>query len=735
MTQTSTEPLASVRLDDQIAYVCVDVKADKLNTLSTPMTDRFEEILAGLKAQPGLEGVVLYSGKPDSFIAGFDIKELRAFNANPSGLEALIERGHALMNSFETLGVPIVAAIHGACLGGGLEVALACSARVATEHKRTKLGLPEVMLGVIPGGGGTQRLSRLIELQSALDMILTGKQVSAKSALRLGLVDEVVHPGILLEVAAARAKRMYKEQAKSQSPLQSAKQELGELLSSPQAAAVKLVAKTPARKLIFEKAKESVLEKTKGHYPAPLKALEVIEHGLSHGLEAGLKAERRAFVELVSSPQAKNLMGIFFMQGELQKDPVVGQEVEAKPVRKIGVLGAGLMGAGIAQAGAFAGYTMRVKDRDHQGLGWGLNYCQGLFDKLVKRRKLTEAEADIMMGHISGTTDYSGLKSAQLVIEAVFEELSLKQEILAQIEALDNPELIFASNTSTIPISQIAKEAKRPENVLGMHYFSPVHKMPLLEIIRTPQTSDEAVATALEVGRKMGKTCIVVHDGPGFFTSRVIGAYINEAGWILQEGARIEAIDEAMERFGFPVGPLKLIDEVGIDVGVKAGAILKAAFEQRWDAPVGLEVIVKDGRKGRKNARGFYLYEGAERGPDTSIYDLLPGGQQRRELDAEQIISRCWLAMLNECVYCLQEGIADNARDIDIGVIFGLGFPPFRGGILRHADHVGIKKVVEQMNKLADTFGERLRPAPLLEQMSQRGESFYAGESSSPQGA
>lgn len=735
MTQTSTEPLASVRIDDQIAYVCVDVKADKLNTLSTPMTARFEELLAGLEGQPGLQGVVLYSGKQDSFIAGFDIKELRAFNADPSGLDALIERGHKLMNSFETLGVPIVAAIHGACLGGGLEVALACSARVASEHKRTKLGLPEVMLGVIPGGGGTQRLSRLIELQSALDMILTGKQLSAKSALRLGVVDEVVHPGILLEVAAAHAKRMYQEQKRSQSPLQLAQQELGELLSSPQAAAVKLVSKTPARKLIFDKAKESVLEKTKGHYPAPLKALEVIEHGLSHGFKAGLAAERRAFVELVSSPQAKNLMGIFFMQGELQKDPVVGQEIEAKQVRKIGVLGAGLMGAGIAQSGAFSGYTMRLKDRDSQGLGWGFNYCQGLFDKMVTRRKLTEAEADILMGQISGATDYSGFKSSQLVIEAVFEELGLKQQLLSEIEALDNPELIFASNTSTIPIGEIAKGAKRPENVLGMHYFSPVHKMPLLEIIRTPQTSDEAVATALEVGRKMGKTCIVVNDGPGFFTSRVIGAYINEAGWILQEGARIEAIDEAMEGFGFPVGPLKLIDEVGIDVGVKAGEILKAAFEARWDAPVGLEVIVKDGRKGRKNSRGFYHYGAQERGPDTSVYELLPGGQQRREFDAEQIVSRCWLAMLNECVYCLQEGIATNPRDIDIGVIFGLGFPPFRGGILRHADNVGINVVVTQMNKLADTFGERLRPAPLLEQMSQRGESFYSGVMASTQGA
>lgn len=719
MSVSTQDNLAQVHIDDHIAYLCIDVQDDRVNTLSTAMITRFEEIFANLKQERDLQGVVLHSGKPDSFIAGFDIKELQAFQNDPDGLYDLVMRGHTLMNGLSTLHVPVVAAIHGTCLGGGLEVALACTARVATDHPKTKLGLPEVMLGVLPGGGGTQRLTRLIDLQVALDMVLTGKQQTAKKALKLGLVNEVVHPGALLQAAAKLAKALHADHAKP-----TALDQLNTLIDNPIAQTVKLVAHTPARKLLFDKARQQVIGQTKGHYPAPLKIIDVIEAGFAHGFEAGLEAERRGFVELVSSEVASALMGIFFKRNEVQKDPVVSEDVSPIPVHKIGILGAGLMGAGIAQVGAYEGYAIRLKDRDLNGLGWGMDYCQSLFDKLVKRRKISPAQADIKMGHITGTTDYSGLKHAELIIEAVFEDLDLKQRILADIEALGNETQIFASNTSTIPIAKIAEHAKRPENVLGMHYFSPVHKMPLLEIIKTPQTRPEAIATALAIGRKMGKTCIVVNDGPGFFTSRVIGAYINEAGWLLQEGARIEDIDRAMERFGFPVGPMKLIDEVGIDVGVKAGAILKAEFEARWDAPRGLEVIVDDGRKGKKNGRGFYLYGAESKGPDASIYDLLPN-PKRVNMDAELIMDRCWLAMLNECVYCLQEDIAQHPRDIDIGVIFGLGFPPFKGGILNHADNIGISRVTDKLQRLAETVAPRLAPAQLLVDMAKSNKTFY----------
>lgn len=710
------EKLVSVKIDGGIAYLCIDVKGENVNTLSPAMSERMEEILEGLKRESGLEGAVIHSAKKD-FIVGFDIKELKKFTRDSSGLDELVRDGHRLMKAFEDVGIPFVSAINGNCLGGGLEVALACHGRVASED--AKLGLPEVMLGVIPGAGGTQRLPRTVDLQVALDMILTGKQLRARKAKKVGLVDDVVHPEILVEVAAQLARKLNREHKKEGSF------QFQKLLKDPTSEAMKFVAATPARKLVFDKARETVLKKTKGQYPAPLKALEVIEKGLADGLDAGLAAEADAFVQLLKTDVAKNLINIFFMKQEVDKDPVVSKRTKPVDVDKIGVLGAGLMGAGIAQVAAFQGYNVRMKDRDARGVGWGLKYCNDLFKKAVRYKKMSAPEADVAFGRISGTSTYDGIDTCDLVIEAVFEDIDLKQKILADVEALGNKDLIFASNTSTIPIKDIAANSKNKKNILGMHYFSPVHKMPLLEIIKTEDTSARAVATALAVGRKMGKTCIVVEDGPGFFTSRVIGAYINEAGWVLQEGSSVEAVDQTLEKFGFPVGPFKLVDEVGIDVGVKAAKVLGEAFEERWDQPTALRAIADDGRKGRKNDKGFYKYGGDDKGVDESVYDLLPGGRNRNDLDREVILDRCWLAMLNECAFCLEEGIASSPRDIDIGVIFGLGFPPFRGGICRYADKVGIQTVVDKLNRLADEFGERLRPAQILVDMAAKGEKFY----------
>ncbi|MBA2664745.1 MAG: enoyl-CoA hydratase/isomerase family protein [Bradymonadaceae bacterium] len=716
MARQSAEKLVSVEIEHGIAYLRIDVKGQSVNTLSTPMLDRFEEILGSLQHDATIEGVVIFSGKQDNFVAGFDIEELLAFRDNAPGLRALVQRGQSLMASLEALSVPVVAAIDGACLGGGLELALACHGRVASENPKTRLGLPEVQLGLIPGGGGTQRLPRRVELSVALDMILTGRELSATKARREGLVDDVVHPGILLEVAAKLVRELAEHPRKDRA--------LTEAFTDP----VKLAARTPARKLVFNRAREGVLEQSGGHYPAPLRALDVIEQGFADGFESGIEAEGRAFVELVPGDVAQNLMNIFFMRQEVNSDSVVAKQVKPLEVGKIGVIGAGLMGAGIAQLAAYENYIVRLKDANDTGLGWGLNYIKGQFDGLADRRRLTEDEADVAFGRVSGTTGYSGFKTAELVIEAVFENLELKQQVLAEIEALGNSDQIFASNTSTLPIGQIAKKSKRPENVLGMHFFSPVHKMPLLEIVRTEATSDVALATALDVGRQMGKTCIVVEDGPGFFTSRVIGAYINEAGWVLQEGGRIEDIDQAMVEFGFPVGPLKLVDEVGIDVAIRAAKVLQEAFPDRWRAPESLAALANAGRKGRKNHHGFYLYNGSGNGHgkkvDESVYGLL-ASTDRRLVDRELVQQRCWLAMLNECAYALDEKIVRHARDVDIGVIFGLGFPPFRGGILRYADSIGLDRIAHQLNQLADLFGERLRPAPLIVEKAKRGQSFY----------
>lgn len=726
MEDEPAHPLASVRIEAGIAHVEIDIEGESVNTLSTPMTDRFEEIVDGLRHETGLKGAVISSGKPDNFIAGFDLEELRELRDDPASLRTLIERGHRLMDDIERLDIPVVAAIDGECLGGGLEVALACSGRIASDREATTLGAPEVKLGLIPGLGGTQRLPRLINPQTAVRMMLTGEELGAERAEREGLVDEVVHPGIVRKVAAARARELHRTGDNGADRTRVSISSLQEIFADPTGEAVKLVAESPARRVMFEHVREMAREQSGDHYPAPFRAIDVVETGFRDGFEAGIEAETDAFVELAQTDVSRNLTDLFFMQRELETDPGVAEEAQPRDVDKIGVLGAGLMGAGIAQLAAYEDYAVRLKDRDFDGLGWGMDYCRGLFDDLVEKGKLTEPMADVRFGNISGTTDYTGFDHCDLVVEAVFEDLALKQSVLEDVESRIDEEAVVATNTSTLPISEIADAAEHPERVLGMHFFSPVHKMPLLEIIRTDETRDEALATALEVGHRLGKTCIVVDDGPGFFTSRVIGAYINEAGWILQEGASVEAIDEAMKNFGFPVGPMKLVDEVGFDVAVKAADTLQTAFSERWDAPTTLETLADQGRKGRKNEWGFYRYEEGEATEiDPSVYDLLPGGPDRKSVDHELVRERCWLAMLNECAYCLQEDVARRPRDVDVGVVFGLGFPPFRGGVLRHADAVGIETVVRKLERLADEYGDRLRPAPLLKQKARRDETFY----------
>jgi 3-hydroxyacyl-CoA dehydrogenase/enoyl-CoA hydratase/3-hydroxybutyryl-CoA epimerase len=403
----------------------------------------------------------------------------------------------------------------------------------------------------------------------------------------------------------------------------------------------------------------------------------------------------------------------------------------ARPVEQIGVLGAGFMGAGIAQVLAYKGVPILLKDKDYAALGRGLGFCQQQFRDLTKRRRLTEAEAKLAMGRIHGTIEYESFQRLPLVIEAVFEDVKVKHAVIREVEAVAPEDLIFASNTSAIPISQLAEGSRRPENVVGMHFFSPVHKMPLVEVIRHPGTSEEAVATVVDVARTMGKTVIVVNDGPGFFTSRVLGTMLNEAAWMLAEGASIELVDRAMTHWGWPVGPFALLDEVGLDVARHAGEEVRAALGSRLDPPPVFERMIADKRLGRKGKRGFYLYEdegkGTDKGKkkevDPAVYRLL--GWTPKPVSGEEVVERCWLQMLNETARCMEEGIIKNPADVDIGVIFGFGFPPFRGGLLREADRHGLPWVVERLDGYAERYGQRLEPAGLLREMARKGETFY----------
>jgi len=476
---------------------------------------------------------------------------------------------------------------------------------------------------------------------------------------------------------------------------------------------------------LYFQARQAVRQRTRGHYPAPLRAIDAVEHGLGRGQAAGLALESRIFGELAVSDTAKRLMEIFFAQTALKKDSGVDDPgVRPRPVSRVGVLGGGFMGSGIAIVTTGAGLPVRIRERDDAAAARALGAVRAALDERVKHHSIDRHERDAIMRLATASTDWSGLEGVELVIEAVFEDLELKRAILREFEAV-NPRGIFASNTSSIPIGQIAQASTHPETVLGMHYFSPVPKMPLLEVIVTDKTAREATATAVALGKKQGKTVIVVKDGPGFYTSRILAPYMNEAARLLTEGARIEEIDGALTAFGFPVGPITLLDEVGIEVGEKVGKILHQGLGERLAPPAALHDLVSAGRLGRKSKRGFYTYDGKRKRVDESVYDLLPGGRSRRHLPAAEIEERLSLQMVNEAIRCLGEGILRSARDGDAGAVFGLGFPPFRGGPFRHADALGTRALLEAMRRLEARHGPRFAPAPLLVELGGTGGMFH----------
>jgi 3-hydroxyacyl-CoA dehydrogenase/enoyl-CoA hydratase/3-hydroxybutyryl-CoA epimerase len=713
-------PGASLRLErrsDGVGVIVIDVPGESVNTLRGNFAEELAALLDQAEATADVRALVVASGKPDGFVAGADIKQMLNATRAEDAAE-LSRRGQRVLNRLAAFPKPVVAAIHGACLGGGLELALACHGRVASTDEKTKLGLPEVQLGLLPALGGTQRLPRLVGTDVALDLLLTGKQLDARRALRAGLVDEVVPAAILVDVAARAALARLSAPAKKRG---FDRRRLTEAL---------LVKNPLGRKVFFDTARKRTLAKTHGNYPAAERILEVVRLGYSQGMDAGFGAEATAFGELAVSGEARELMGIFFAQNELKKDRGISEPtVEAVKVRRVGVLGAGLMGAGVAFVTAVnARLPVRLKDRDEKSLGRGVAHLRELIVERARTRRLSTFERDRELLRITATTSYDGFETVDIVIEAVFEDLALKQQVLRDVEERGGKNLIFASNTSSLPIAKIAEASRAPERVIGMHYFSPVNKMPLLEVITTPKTAEWVTATAVELGKRQGKTVIVVGDGAGFYTSRILGPYLNEASYLLAEGVPVEAIDSALVRWGFPVGPVTLLDEVGIDVGLKVGKILHEAFGQRMAPPPAVERLVEDQRFGKKNGRGFYDYAAKKkdkREVDKSVYAVL-GVEPKLDLPSGEIAERCALQMVNEAAHCLGEGILRSARDGDIGAVFGLGFPPFRGGPFRYIDSLGAKEVVRRLRALEQAKGERFRPAPILVEHAEGGRNFHA---------
>jgi len=703
-----------VDIESGTAVITLDVTGAPVNTLSTAVALEFDGLLTRLESDPMVGSIVLISGKAENFIAGADIEEFTRLHTAEEAT-ALSRRAQDLMNRVADCRKPIVAAIHGSCLGGGMELALACHWRVASDHPKTQLGLPEVQLGIIPGAGGCNRLPRLIGMRAALDIILAGKSERAAKARKLGLIDELVHPAILRDVALRAASRLAQDGLPARSPKRGVS---GWLLDGT----------PPGRALVYRMARKQLLAKTGGHYPAPLAALDTVRLSLSRGMEAGLAYEALRFGELAVTEVSRNLVGIFFASTALKKDDGVppGTVGTLPPVARIGVVGAGFMGAGIAGTAALnAEVEVRMRDADLPRVGKGIRTATGILDERLKRKRLTRPEHQRLTALVSGSADDSGFREADLVIEAVFEDLDVKRGVVSSLEQVVGPDTVIASNTSTIPIAEIAAGAGRPDRILGMHFFSPVEKMPLLEVIPHEGTSARAVATAVRFGRRMGKTVVVVGDLPGFWVNRILTPYLNEAGILLMEGAPMDALDRVMTRFGFPVGPVTLLDEVGLDVAEKAAGVMHAAFGARLAPSDFVRSMTADGRLGRKNGRGFYRYEGGKRlSPDDSVYQLT-GVSKMPNVDEPWVERRLVYAMLNEAALAEADGVIRSPRDGDIGAIFGIGFPPFRGGPLRMIDSVGAAQVVRTLRELGDAHGPRFDPAPSLVEMAGRGGRYY----------
>jgi len=699
--------------EDGLAILTFDLPGEKVNKFSRGSIRELAEMLLRLDREPRIRALLIRSGKPGVFIAGADIKEFVSTPASEA--RDSVRAVQALFEQLSHLPYPTIAAIDGVCLGGGTELALACDYRVMSDSKKSQIGLPEVRLGIFPAWGGCTRLPRLVGLQKALDLILTGKTLDARRAKKIGLVDAAIPAAIFADSALAFA-RGHIGQEKPHG-------RRGEHGITDFA----LEGNPLGRKVVFAKARETVMKQTGGHYPAPLEALAVIEEGYGKPIPESLEIEARRIGNIFGGAVQRNLLSLFFLTEEIKKETGVDDpSVAPKAVTRVGVLGAGLMGGGIAQLAADKGLPARMKDIEPKALAHGFAAAAAVWREKSKRRKMSPRELSSKMALLSGTLDYTGFRRCEVTIEAVVEKLGVKRSVLKEWENTVPDTAIFASNTSTLPIGEIAAGARVPSRVAGMHFFNPVHRMPLVEVIRGAQTSDDTVATIFALAKTLGKTPVVVKDSPGFLVNRILAPYLSESVRLVRDGCRIEQVDGVMTRFGMPVGPVALLDDVGLDVAVKAGEVLQAAFPERMKA-AGHESLVADGRLGRKSGAGFYEYSEGKRGdPSKEAYralDVEPA--EKAPVSDSEIEDRLVLLMVNEAAFCLEEGVVARPEKLDLAMIFGTGFPPFRGGLLRHADTLSASWVAAKLEDLAHRLGPRFAPAPLLLRLAAESGSFY----------
>lgn len=701
-----------------VALVEFDLIGEKVNKLSSPVLTRFKEVIGELRTSK-FKAVVLISRKQKIFIAGADIDEIKKITDQNECVK-MLEKAHEIFNAFEDLPMPTIAAIGGACLGGGCELVMCADYRISSDSRDTKIGLPEVNLGIFPGFGGCIRLPRIVGLQSSLDIILAGKSVDGKKAVKMGLIDECVPEQQLEERAMQWAQLAAQGQKPKRQKKFKARSAMEKFLESP-----------IGKPVVFSQARKTVLKQSKGFYPAPLKALDVIQKTYgSSNREKSLRTEMAGFAEVAVTEISKHLINLFFiMEGIKKQTGVHDAQVKAKIIRKMAVLGAGTMGGGIAQLGADKGIDVRMKDISNDALALGYKAAADIWEKLVKRRRLTKNDFDRKMAMISGGLDYSGFAQTELVVEAIVEDMEIKKKVIAETAKHCGADTIIATNTSSLSVTEMAKAHPKPENFVGMHFFNPVNKMPLVEVIRGPQTSDQTVATIFDVSKKMGKTPVVVKDGPGFLVNRLLMPYMIEAMFLFEDGMGIAKVDYwYTHKFGMPMGPFRLMDEVGLDVCVKVVKIFKKSLGDRIEVPNVAEKIPTSGRLGKKNGKGFYTYDdkGKEIGVDSTVYADF-GVTVTNKLTEKECLERGVFTMINEAARALLEDhIVEKPEEVDLAMIMGTGFPPFRGGLLRYADTVGTAKVVAELEMYAARCGKRLAPSQPLINLAKNQKPFYS---------
>jgi len=712
-----------------VATVTFNHSDPKINKLDSATLTELKDILSDLASNKDIKLLVFDSSKKNIFIAGADIKEIQDISTQEGAAEKA-RGGQLIINQIALLTFPTLAVINGACVGGGCELALACTYRIASDHPKTLIGLPEVKLGIIPGFGGCVRMPRLIGLQNALQLILSGKLIVAKKALRMHLIDHIYNHDFQKNDVQKFIEKLLNGRAFSKSLInkRTAKKSLiNRFLDNT----------VFGNKLIFKLAHKNLLKKTKGQYPAPLQALKTIKKSHDMGIDKALEIELDGFSKVAITKESKNLIQLFFTSELLRKETGT-QDKKLTPTplpnKQTAVLGAGIMGGGIAWLFSKNDYSARLKDIQWNAVNKGYQTAADYYAQMKRYRKITEIQIRNKMNHIAGSVNYNGFTNIDLICEAVVENIEIKKTVLAEAETNLPEHCIITSNTSSLSITAMATALKRPENFIGMHFFNPVNKMPLVEIIPGKKTSKQTIVNTVSFVKSLGKTPIVVGDCAGFLVNRVLIPMINEAAFILQEGGDVKGIDHAVESFGMPMGPFILADEVGIDIGFHVSSILEAAYGERM-AVAGLfkHIFKEEQLLGKKTGRGFYvhnLYKKKTPEYNEGLNNIIETYRTDNKIEPVTfsktlIQERCILIMLNEAIRCLEEKVISDPAYLDMAMLLGIGFPAFEGGLLKYADNQGLESICEKLVEFSEQYGSRFKPAQLLVDMVASNSTFY----------